>query len=66
MGYAATGGSTAGAAGGMALGLLDTPVIKAKIAILVKGLQKRGLKVNPESVALLGLFQFGRAEEITK
>ena len=64
MGYAATGGSTMGAAGGMALGLLDTPVVKAKLAILVKGMQKRGLTVNPESIALLGIFQAGRAKEV--
>ena len=51
--------------GGLAFGILDTPIIKAKLAIVIKKLQKRGINIKPTDAAIaLGLFQTGRAEEV--
>jgi len=53
-----------GAAGALALGLLDTPAVKAKIAITLNNLRKKGIKIKPSRAALrLGLFQAGRMKE---
>jgi hypothetical protein len=64
-GYAVTGAQPAGAVAGAVWGLLDTPKVKAKLALLINGMQKRGISISPtESAIALGLFQTGRAGEI--
>ena len=60
-GYAATGGQAMGAGVGLAWGLMDTPVVKAKLAIVIKALQKKLGPISPTQAAVsLGLFQVGR------
>ena len=56
-------GGWKGAAGGIAIGLFDTPGIKSKLAIVLNRLKEKGIKVRPTSTAIrLGLFQVGREE----
>mgnify|MGYP001586670474 FL=1 len=57
-------GGWKGAAGGVAVGLLDTPAIKSKLAIVLNRLKEKGIQVKPTSTAIrLGLFQMGRENE---
>jgi hypothetical protein len=64
-GYAAAGGSPLGAGAGLVWGLLDTPVVKAKMAILTKQLQRKLGPISPTQAAIsLGLFQTGRLTEM--
>lgn len=49
-GGAAAGGP--GVIGGLALGLLDTPHIKAKLAIVLNELKEKGVQVSPNATAL--------------
>lgn len=56
---------TSGAIGGLLLGIIDTPKVKARLAIITNKLKKRGVKISPTSAAIrLGLVQLGRNEEI--
>ena len=60
---AATGG-VPGAAAGVALGILDLPYVKSKIATVLYRLKEKGIKVRPTPTAIrLGLFQTGRESE---
>jgi len=56
-------GGWKGAAGGVVVGLFDTPGVKSWLAKRLYILKKKGIKVNPTSTAIrLGLFQVGREE----
>ncbi len=64
-GYAITGGTAGGALAGVTLGILDTPLVKAKLAILIRSMQKRGINIKPTDAAIaLGLFQTGREKVV--
>lgn len=59
-GSAATGGSAIGGALGVALGLLDTPLIKSQLAVVLDAMRRNGIKINPNNAAIrLGLVQTG-------
>ena len=54
---------TEGAIGAIALGLLDTPSIKARLAILAHRMKTRGIVINETPAAIrLGFTQAGRQE----
>ena len=49
---------------GVALGILDLPYVKSKIATVLYRLKEKGIKVRPTPTAIrLGLFQTGRESE---
>lgn len=51
-------GGTKGVIAGLSLGLLDTPLIKTKLSIILNKLQKKGIKINENSgFVTLGLYQ---------
>ncbi len=55
-------GGQVGAAGGMALGILDKAAIKSRIAILLNSMQRKGIRISPTSTLIrLGL---ARLEDI--
>lgn len=52
-------------AGGLALGILDDPVVKSKLAIVLNKLQKEGAKINPDHALIrLGLYEASRLKGI--
>lgn len=61
------GGVAAGTPGivaGLALGLLDSPLVKSKLAIVLQRVRRQGIQISPTSgFVALGLFQAGRAKE---
>jgi len=60
-------GGEAGGALGFAWGLVDQPAVKAKLAILLYDLQKKGKIADANAVlAELGLYQAGKAERIAE
>jgi hypothetical protein len=60
-------GGAAGAGVAVALGLLDTPVIKARLAVLVHRLQTKGIKIDPtHTVYRMGLIEAGELEKREK
>ena len=55
-------GGSPGAITGLALGLFDTPSVKARLAVTLARLQKQGVVISEtSSFVKLGLFQTGRA-----
>jgi hypothetical protein len=66
---AGTLGGAAGGAIGLAIGILDAPQVKAKLALVLADLRKRGRPVSSASMKLLesgfglGAFQAGRLRE---
>lgn len=57
-------GAAIGTTVGFALGIFDTPQVKAKTALVVSRLKEKGITVKPTTAAIkLGLFQSGREEE---
>ena len=57
-------GGAPGAAGGLVLGVLDTPKVKARIAIAANKLKRKGIKISPTSTAVrLGLYQADKGEQ---
>ena len=57
-------GGYPGATAGLALGLLDTPIVKSKIAIVLNRLKKQGIKVVPS--AAIGRLTAVKAGEVKK
>ena len=57
-------GGYPGATAGLALGLLDTPIVKSKIAIVLNRLRKHGIKVIPS--AAIGRLTAVKAGEVKK
>lgn len=63
-GAGAAAGDIVGGMAGLLYGILDTPKIKAKLAILLTQLRKKGISITPTKTAIeLGLFQSGRLEK---
>ena len=63
-GLGAMVGDTTGAVASLALGVLDTPAVKSRIAIAINKLKKQGIVIRETPAAIrLGLFQEGRAYE---
>ena len=54
-------GGTPGLITGLVAGVLDTPQVKAKLALVAAKLKKKGIKINPSMAAVrLGLVNVGR------
>ena len=52
------------AAVGLALGVLDTPTVKSKLALTLNKLKSKGVKINPTTTAIrLGLIQSGKLKK---
>ena len=55
-------GGPFGAFAGYTLGILDTPAVKSKIAVLVEKMKRRGVKIKPTSALVrLGLYNIGKS-----
>lgn len=67
---AVTGGVAGGAPGvvtGLAIGILDTPAIKSRLALVANRLKTKGIKISKTKATIrLGLFQVGRTNDPEK
>jgi uncharacterized protein YdcH (DUF465 family) len=65
-GYAIAGeiGAKIGTGLALAHGIIDSPIVKAKMAIVLNRLKEQGIKIHPTQAAIrLGLVQAGRLDE---